>query len=48
MGDLTEQIVVRVDPDMRQALERVAEASERTVAQQVRYILRLSLRGSDG
>jgi hypothetical protein len=38
--ELTRQIVVRLDDDLYQALERDAEANGRTMAQSVRFKLR--------
>lgn len=37
----TEQLVVRVDPEMRSALEADSAENERTVAQTVRRAIRL-------
>ena len=39
----TEQLVIRVDPEMRDALERDADGSERTVSQSARRAFRLYL-----
>lgn len=37
--ELTEQIVVRVDPKLHQALKHDAESHGRTVAQSIRFVL---------
>ncbi len=37
--ELTEQIVVRVDPKLHRALKRDAEENGRTVAQTIRFVL---------
>lgn len=37
--ELTEQIVVRVNPDLREALEKDARENGRTVAQTIRFAL---------
>jgi hypothetical protein len=41
--DLSEQIVVRVTPPMRAWLQAEADSGERTVSQQVRYLIRQHL-----
>ena len=43
MKRLTEQLVVRVTPEMRIALERDAERAGRTVAQSIRFHLSMAL-----
>lgn len=43
MTALTEQIAVRLDPDMRARIEALAAREERTMAQQVRWLLRRAL-----
>lgn len=42
-GELTEQVVVRVPDDIHRALKDAAERDERTVSQQVRFIIRQHL-----
>ena len=37
--ELTEQVVVRVNPELRRALEQDAEQNGRTVAQSIRFLL---------
>lgn len=37
--EFTEQIVVRVDPEMQRALKQDAEQNGRTVAQTIRFFL---------
>lgn len=43
-SQLTRQLVVRVEPELLQALQRNADANGRTVAQTVRHLLRQALR----
>lgn len=46
-GRRTSQLVVRVEPGLRAQLDVVAKANERTLAQQVRYMLRVALAMQD-
>lgn len=40
---LTHQLVIRVTPELHEALQRDADAHGRTVAQSVRFLLRKAL-----
>lgn len=41
--ELNRSIVIRVDDDLYEAIERDAQENERTISQSIRYKLRLSL-----
>ncbi len=45
--DRREQISVPIDPDLRAAVERAAEAEHRTVAGQIRHWIAAALAGQD-